>query len=398
MKRSTNRILTTHGGRMPNPSNIQEFQKAKADGEQKRMDEAMKNGIAEVVRKQVDVDVDVLCDGEFWKARDKKYWERFSGVELRPLKPGESASILAVSPERVEPEFKEFYEILNQLGSAPRPGVLSPNILVGTGMKSVIKGPQEYLGPGPMQHDIQIVKAGLAAAGVKPEDCFFPVLGPGWMGHFLWNEYYKTEEEYVYAMANAWRGEFQAVVNAGFILQIDDPGLADKFALFNPPLTIEQYRKHAALRIEATNHALQGIPEEQVRYHTCWGSWHGPHTHDIPFQHIVDLLLKVHAQGYSVEASNVQHMLDWKVWQQTKLPAGKVYIPGVVGHATGNLVENPEVVADRAVTYGKIMGRENVIAGTDCGLGNRTYDVIAWAKFKMLAEGSRLATKELWRK
>jgi 5-methyltetrahydropteroyltriglutamate--homocysteine methyltransferase len=198
-------------------------------------------------------------------------------------------------------------------------------------------------------------------------------------------------------MAAMFQGEYEAVIEAGFILQIDDPGLADKFGMFYPPITVDAFRKHAELRIEATNWALRNIPEDRVRYHTCWGSWHTPHTTDIPFKHIVDLLLKVKAQAYSVEAADVRHELDYQVWEDVKFPPGKIYIPGVIAHKTTS-IEPPELVAHRIVRYATIMGRENVIAGTDCGYGNRVYPDIAWAKMKAMAEGAALASQQLWRR
>ena len=253
----------------------------------------------------------------------------------------------------------------------------------------------EYRGQGAIKHEIEVVKAGIAAAGADVDDCFFPILGPGWLGHFLWNEFYTTEEEYVYAMADFFKGDYEAVVDAGFILQIDDPGLCDKFGLFDPPISVEEFRKHAQLRIEATNYVLSNIPEDKVRYHTCWGSWHTPHTTDIPLQHVIDLLLKVNAQAYSIEAADVRHQLDWKLWEDVKLPDGKIFIPGVIAHKT-TTIEPPELVADRIMTYARIMGRENIIAGTDCGYGNRVYPDIAWAKMRSMAEGAQIASKQLW--
>lgn len=289
------------------------------------------------------------------------------------------------------PEFQEFYEIYDVMGNVPVPGVSVPRQTE----RGTITGPMEYRGQAAIKYEIDLVKAGIAAAGASVEDFFFPSLGPGWLGHFLWNDYYTTEEEFVYAMADFFKGDYEAIVEAGFILQIDDPGLCDKFGLFDPPISIEAFRKHADLRIEATNYALSDIPEDRVRYHTCWGSWHTPHTTDIPFRHVVDLLLKVKAQAYSVEAADVRHQLDWKIWEDVKLPEGKIFIPGVVAHKT-TTIEPPELVADRILTYARIMGRENVIAGTDCGYGNRVYPDIAWAKMRSMAAGAELATRQLW--
>jgi len=235
----------------------------------------------------------------------------------------------------------------------------------------------------------------IARSGAKVEEAFVAVLAPGWLDHFIFNEYCKTEEEFLFALADALREEYRAVVAAGFVLQIDDPGLPDWWDMLKPEPTIEAYRKFARLRIDAVNHALVGIPEEKVRYHLCWGSWHGPHTHDLPLEHIIDLILEVKAQTYSFEAANVRHEHEWRVWQKAKLPAGKMLMPGVVSHAT-NLVEHPALVADRILRYAKIVGRENVVAGTDCGLGGRVHADLVWAKLRTLVEGARLASTSLW--
>jgi 5-methyltetrahydropteroyltriglutamate--homocysteine methyltransferase len=240
-----------------------------------------------------------------------------------------------------------------------------------------------------------MVKAGIAAAGASVEDFFFPVLGPGWLDHFVWNGYYKTEEEYCYALAEITKADFKAVVDAGFTLQIDDPGLLDSWGMITPEPSVEDYRKREAMRIEATNWALEGIPEEQVRYHTCWGSWHTPHTTDLPFEHTIDLMLRVKAAAYSVEAADVRHELDYHLWETTKLPDGKVYIPGVIAHKT-TTIEPPDLVAERIVRYANLMGRDNVIAGVDCGVGGRCYPDIGWAKLAALSEGAALASKQLW--
>jgi 5-methyltetrahydropteroyltriglutamate--homocysteine methyltransferase len=209
------------------------------------------------------------------------------------------------------------------------------------------------------------------------------------------NRYYASQEEFLYAIASAMRTEYRAIVDAGFVLQIDDPGMAENWDAMDPSVTLEQYREYAQLTVAALNHALEGIPEDRVRYHMCWGSWHGPHLTDIPLRDIVDVLLTVRAGAFSVEAGNVRHEHEWKVWREVKLPAGKVLIPGVVSHAT-NVVEHPEVVADRIVQYANLVGRENVIAGTDCGLGGRIHPSLAWAKLQALVDGAQLASHELW--
>ncbi len=246
-----------------------------------------------------------------------------------------------------------------------------------------------------VERDIATFKAALAESGVRPEETFMCVLAPGWLEHFLFNEYYNTDEEYLFALAEAMQPEYKAIVDAGFVLQLDDPGLPDTYDMIVPHPSIEAYRSFAELRVAAQNHALRGSDPSRVRYHICWGSWHGPHTHDLPLKHVADIMLKINAEAYSVEAANPRHEHEWKVWRDTKLPEGKVLIPGVVSHAS-NVVEHPELVADRIVLYADLMGRENVIAGTDCGMGGRVHPQIGWAKLQALAEGAAIATKELW--
>ena len=222
------------------------------------------------------------------------------------------------------------------------------------------------------------------------------VLAPGWLEHFFLNEYYATDEEYIFALAEAMKHEYKAIVDAGFILQIDDPALPDTYDMIVPNPSIEDYRKFAAVRVDALNQALRGLPEDRVRYHICWGSWHGPHTHDLPLRHVVDLMLRITAGAYSLEAANARHEHEWKIWKDVKLPAGKKILPGVVTHST-NLIEHPELVADRIIRFAEAVGPENVIASTDCGLGGRVHPQIAWAKLKTLSEGAALASKQLFK-
>ena len=209
------------------------------------------------------------------------------------------------------------------------------------------------------------------------------------------NEYYKTEEEFLYACADAMREEYKAIVDAGLILQLDDPSVAENWDQINPAPTPEEYRRFTMPRVEAMNHAIRGLPKDRIRFHLCWGSWHGPHVTDIPMEDIVDVMLAINVGGYSFEAGNVRHEHEWRTWQKRKLADGKVLLPGVVSHAT-NVVEHPELVADRIERFAGLVGRENVIASTDCGLGGRVHPEIAWAKLKTLSEGAALATKRLW--
>jgi 5-methyltetrahydropteroyltriglutamate--homocysteine methyltransferase len=312
---------------------------------------------------------------------------------VRPLKLGEPATSRHSTRER--DEFPEFYGEMDKLGTlffVPGEKPMPPMT-----ERVVARGPVKSRGPEAINREIDTFKAAIARSGAKVEEAFIALLAPGWLDHFIWNEYYKSEEEFLFALAEAMRVEYRAVVDAGFVLQIDDPGLPDWWDMLKPEPTVEAYRKFAKLRIDAVNHALAGIPEDKVRYHLCWGSWHGPHTHDLPLEHIVDLILTVKAKTYSFEAGNVRHEHEWRVWQSAKLPADKMLMPGVVSHAT-NLVEHPQLVADRILRYAAIVGRENVIAGTDCGLGGRVHPDLAWAKLKVLAEGAELASKSLWGK
>ena len=392
MQRSSDRILTTHPGRLPNPANHAEVLAAKQAGEWEKFRELTKAGIVEMINKQKELGIDIICDGEFWKGRDQNYFDsRVTGITSRELKPNELPSMMMALRERTSPEFRDFYAIYDRVGNTPRPGVINPPAT----RKWVIVDDVKPVNSGVIQQEIETVKAAIQEAGESIENFFYPVLGPGWLDHNIFDEYHKTEEEYIYSLAELSKHDFKAVADAGFVLQIDDPGLVDTWGMITPPPTVEEYRKRGQLRIEATNWALEGIPEEQVRFHTCWGSWHTPHVTDFPLKDIVDIMLQVKAAAYSIEAADVQHELDWHVWEDTKFPEGKVFIPGVIAHKTST-VEPPELVAERIVRYAKLMGRENIVAGVDCGVGGRCYPDIGWAKLKALADGAALASKELW--
>jgi 5-methyltetrahydropteroyltriglutamate--homocysteine methyltransferase len=388
MKRSTNRILTTHAGRLNGSNELTEAARKIQRGDSTDIEGIMplvRSSMVDVIKKQHDLGIDVLSDGELGKIGFglPYYSRRLTGLSSRPVKEGEAAIMSGNTGERIE--FADFYASLNVGG-----GALGP-----MRDRVVVSGPIKYIGQDEVKQDIEIFKTALAASGVTPEETFMCVLAPGWLEHFFYNEYYETDEGYLFALAEAIGEEYKAVVDAGFVLQLDDPGLPDTFDMIVPNQTIEEYRKFAQLRIEAQNHALRGIAPDRVRYHICWGSWHGPHTHDLPLKHVVDLMLQVNAEAYSLEAANPQHEHEWKVWRDVKLPEGKILIPGVVSHAS-NVVEHPELVADRIVQYASLVGKENVIAGTDCGMGNRVHPQIGWAKFKALGEGAAMASKQLW--
>lgn len=399
MRRSTDRILTTHAGSLPRPPALREAWSKPTEGpqQQSELQALLRASVSEVVAEQRKVAVDIPNDGEFGKpmrsASDPAAWgtyifNRLSG--FGPAPPDAVAPDRAVAGQRMrivglrweQREFSEFYATSN-LGvpsTASRPACI---------------GPISYADNDALRRDLANLKSATDAAGI--EEAFVTSIAPGSLEMFCrgQNGYYSTAESFLDAIAAAVRIEYRAIVEAGFVLQLDDPGLPDTWDMLDPHPTLEQYKRYAMLRVEALNHALAGIPEDRVRYHICWGSWHGPHTTDIPLRDIVDVMLRVKAQAYSVEAGNVRHEHEYKIWREVKLPDGKVLIPGVVSHAT-NVVEHPELVADRILAYAKAVGRENVVAGTDCGLGGRVHAQIAWAKLRALAEGARLASKELW--
>jgi 5-methyltetrahydropteroyltriglutamate--homocysteine methyltransferase len=393
MKRSTDRIRTSHAGRLPVPPGCEDMPMRLFRGE--AIDPAVvAGGLDHVLRQQLDLGIDCVGDGEFWKSRNFAYYSRhFTGIETRPLKPGETGSTRTFTRER--DEFAQFYRDLDATGTifhVPGEKPMPPERV-----RAIATGPIKPKSLGALTQELEAFKGAIARSGHAVDEAFFCVLAPGWLDHFIYNEYYKTDEEYVFALAEALRAEYLAVVEAGFILQIDDPGLPDWWDMIKPAMSVQDYvDKFARMRIEAVNHALNGIPEDRVRYHLCWGSWHGPHTHDLPFEHIIGLMLEVKAQCYSFEAANVRHEHEWKLWQDIKLPDGKMILPGIVSHAT-NLIEHPELIAERIRRFADCVGRDNVIAGTDCGLGGRVHTEIAWAKLGALAEGARLASQSLWR-
>ncbi len=396
MKRSTDRILTTHVGSLPRPDDLMALYRDNAPDE--TLQPRLRAAIGDIVRRQVETGIDVPNDGEFGKAMRSAmdfgaWWSyvypRLGGFELseEQAKQGRAAWTHG-SKERKE--FAAFYAAeASAAASAARQSGSSSAQLYGLRCTSPVK----YIGHDAIRRDIENLTAAARANGV--DEVFMTAVSPATL-QILPNAYYKNAEDYTFALAEAIGEEYKAIVDAGFILQIDDPALVDIYDWwFSMKDDIAGYRKWAAFQVEAVNHALRGIPEDRVRFHICWGSWHGPHRGDVELKDVVDLLLKVKAQAYSVEAGNVRHEHEWKVWQHTKLPDGKVLIPGVVSHAT-NVLEHPELVADRIARFAKVVGRDNVIASTDCGLGGRVHPQIAWAKLQALAEGARLASRQLW--
>ena len=387
MKRSTDRILTTHVGSLIRPQALQDIMRAKQGGEsydQGAYEACLSDSISDVVRRQAEVGVDVISDGEFGKAISWNQYvvERLSGFELRAIPQGFRPG----TPGNDRTRFKEFYAELD----AREP-------MANARMVACI-GPVEYIGQEIVQRDIDNFKAALRGANV--EEAFMPVVAPSSVLPDRKDEYYKGEEDWLAAVTAAMRTEYKMIVDAGFILQIDDARAATAFDRMVPPGSFEDYRRWLAKFVESLNHALEGIPEDRVRYHVCWGSWPGPHVSDVPLRDIVDLILKVRAGAYVIELANPRHEHEWQVWKNVKLPDGKVLIPGVISHAT-NVVEHPELIAERISRFANLIGRENVMAGTDCGFAQgtfyrRVHPTVMWAKFEALAEGARLASKQLW--
>jgi 5-methyltetrahydropteroyltriglutamate--homocysteine methyltransferase len=385
MKRSDRRILTTHSGSLIRPQEVAEFDRARQEGrpvDAQAYDAALKQAVADVVRKQAEAGVDVVDDGEF----SKSSWGTYINQRVSGFKhDAERDMAINYTGQDLE-RFAEFFDAEN--GGQRRRRWRGADVCVE---------PIVYTDKHSIHRDIANVKAAAAAAGV--EEAFLPVVAPASAAFNGVNDYYKTEEEYVYALAEALRVEYLAISESGLILQVDDAVLANAYdELMSKGRDV--YRKWADLRIEALNHALRGIPSDRVRYHLCYGSWHAPHMSDAPLEDIVDLILRVNADAYSIEAANVRHEHEWRVWEDVKLPEGKMLIPGVVTHHTIS-VEHPRLVADRIIRYAQIVGRENVIGGTDCGFQQgarieRVHPSIMWAKLQSLAEGARIASQELW--
>jgi 5-methyltetrahydropteroyltriglutamate--homocysteine methyltransferase len=344
------------------------------------LDERIQRAVQEAVQKQVECGIDVVNDGEMSKTSFSDY----VSTRLSGLAPTAQPYVSPINGRDIH-EFSEYFESRRGFGNRQ-----------ALGYRRVVfqcVAPLTYVGQNAVQTDIANFKAALA--NVEVEEAYLPAVAPGSIEHWLKNAYYKTEEEFLYAIADAMQEEYKAIVDAGFLLQIDDPDLADGWQV-HPHLTLEEYRRVAKLRTAVLNHALRGLPADRVRMHMCWGSYHGPHKYDLPLREFVDIVLQVNADSYSIEASNPRHAHEWRVWEEVKLPPGKQLIPGVVGHCS-DFIEHPELIAERLVTYGRLVGRENIVAGTDCGLGTRVgHAAIAFAKFQAMAEGARLASQRLW--
>jgi 5-methyltetrahydropteroyltriglutamate--homocysteine methyltransferase len=397
MKTSTERILTTHVGSIPRPESVRTLLRARLGGQaidETELAARAAEAVAAVVRHQAEVGLDVVSDGEMSKTSFLAYTDdRLTGFVTTGAATDPSAAPVGTSgfwTRRVDSrrEWRAFREYYTEYLPREMPLASPP---------TTCQGPVAYKGQALLEKDLATFKAALR--GVNVAEAFVPAIAPGMVGRGQ-NRYYPTEEAYVFAIAEALRTEYRAIVDAGFVLQIDDPGLGETWDMLIPAPPLEDYRRMQARNIDALNHALAGIPEDRVRYHLCWGSWQGPHLHDLGLRDVVDLVLRVKAQAYSIEAATPRHSYEWRVWADVKLPEDKVLIPGVIAHTTA-VVEHPETVAERLVTYARLVGRERVMAGADCGfaqgaLFQRQHPTIMWAKFEALVEGARLASQRLW--
>jgi 5-methyltetrahydropteroyltriglutamate--homocysteine methyltransferase len=384
MKRSSERILVTHQGTLPRDQDLREMVVAKEEGQivdEAKLSERLRSAVADLVRKQVEIGIDFVNDGEQAKSGFQYYARvRLAGHEERTYAEGEGPP-----PRNTSARDRLDY-----------PGFFSRG---GTGAysrrRSFVTRPLKYIGHEAVQTDIDNLKA--ATVGKNVAGGVLMAVAPGTIEHWMHNEYYPSEEDFLFALADAMNEEYKAITDAGLIVHIDDPDLADGWQIY-PEMTVAQYREYADVRVEALNRALKGIAPENVILHVCWGSFHNPHTNDLPLSALIDLFFKVNAQGISIEQANPRHEWEWAVFEDVKLPDGKILIPGVVGHAT-DIVEHPELIAQRIVRYANLVGRENVVGGADCGIGSRVgHAEVAWAKLLALAEGARIATKKLWGK
>jgi 5-methyltetrahydropteroyltriglutamate--homocysteine methyltransferase len=381
---STDRILTTHAGSLPRPTDLRDMVLARSRGDaydQGAFDRRLKSAVAEIVRHQIACGLDSINDGELSKSNFTDYVQaRIAGYESRPAEARRRLEITA----RDRTKFPDYFEAT----SNPRARLQSTKPTAPVCVEKL-----RYIGAADLKRDLENFKTALA--GVKVAETFLPSNTPGTIEHWMANEHYKTEEEFVFAIADVMHEEYKAITDAGFQLQIDDPDLPDGWNCL-PRMSVAEYRTYAAMRVEALNHALRDIPKEKVRLHVCWGSFHGPHHDDIPLKDIADIIFRVRAGSYSIEASNPCHEHEWRVFEEVKLPQGATLVPGVIGHYS-DFIEHPDLVAERLVRYGKLVGRENVLAGTDCGIGTRVgHPSICWAKFETMVEGARRATKLLW--
>ena len=413
MSSRADRILTTHTGSLHRPADLEALFGKKLTGEsidENDFEIALRNGVAEIVRKQIDIGIDLIDDGELSKVDFFSYAKyRMEGIEARPLVKSTTsdprlattyinpAAKSVMSSADVRRRFAAFYADTEPPTGAVSPGsVIQLYMPVGTAVENpatyAVVGQLKYK-PREVRRDIANMKAALR--GLSPFGVFMPVVAPSMLATRHVNEYYKTEEEYYFAIADVLHEEYRELVDAGFSIQIDDVSLPGRYRLMMPTEGLQAFQRWADFAVDVLNRATRGLPPERVRYHLCWSSQNVPHTDDAPLEHLMPALLKIDAQGYQIEAANVRHGHDWAVWAESDLPDDKVLMPGVICHAT-NIIEHPDYVAELIMKYADIVGRERVVAATDCGFRWRVHPDIAWAKMEALVEGARVATKKLW--
>jgi 5-methyltetrahydropteroyltriglutamate--homocysteine methyltransferase len=383
------RIRTTHAGALPRSPDLTAMIRERAAGgaiDKAKLDVALSVAVKDTVRRQIECGLDSINDGELSKSNFMHYiTERVSGFEIREYEAGQGPEPLSITA-RDKVKFADYF--VGGRGGFASGGAEAMRRKIRA---YVCINPLTFIGGERVARDIANFQTALPAGAPAQ---FLPSVTLGVIEHFMTNEHYKSQEEFLYAIGDVMREEYLAIIDAGFMLQIDDPDLADGWQMY-PDMSVEAYRKYAMLRVEALNHALRGIPKEKIRIHVCWGSYHGPHEFDLPLKDMVDVLFRVNASQFSIEAANPRHEHEWQVFEDFRMPDGVALIPGVVGHCT-DFIEHPELVAQRLLRYAKLIGPDQVMAGTDCGLGNRTATPsICWAKMDSLVEGARLASKAL---
>ena len=403
MRSSKDRILVSHAGNLPRPDyldNLIDGGKRTEGAKGTNYHELLPKGVQYVVDKQIEHGVDIVNDGEYPKAGSYGGYiqERVSGYTMVPYDPNKPPK-RAGTAERDRRDFPGFFASglwFAGSGGPIRPGFMTPGEVRNTNLRETraCTEPIVYHGQAEVKSDCDNLVAALKG---KDAEGYIAALGPLSLGAGVRNEYYKSEEEYMMAVAAAMREEYKAITDAGLILQLDEPEFCTSW-YFYPDWTVEQYRNYLNSCVEILNESIRGLPEDQIRFHTCWGSGHRPHVNDIELKYIADIMLKINARQYSVEAANVRHEHEYHVWEDVKLPAGKMLMPGVLSHAT-DLVEHPEMIAERLVNYAERVGRENVQTGTDCGIGSRVgHEEVVWAKISAMSEGAAIASKKLWGK
>jgi 5-methyltetrahydropteroyltriglutamate--homocysteine methyltransferase len=388
MRRSDDRILTSHTGRLFKPGS---GWNGMGGPVQTLTDQELRDAVTNMVRAQLDIGMDVVSNGQVGAVGVYNVYEAIDGFETKPVELADGESFLSPNVIRWLPRdmqrFPDFYtSMYERMGRQPDS---SPRFRTRT----CVTGPLKLKTLEPLKRDLQLFKDAMQQTGAA--EGFFCITAPAWTEEFLWNEYYASDDEMVIALSEQMAPLYRTVAEAGVLLQIDDPAIShDWEEVRRPRMNLEEYERFMMLRVEALNAALAGIPEEMIRYHVCWGSWPGMHTEDIPLKDIVKMILKVNAQAYSIEAAKTTHLHEWKVWRDVvKLPESKILMPGVVDHTT-NVVEHPEVIADRIITYANVVGKENVIAATDCGM--RGHADANWEKYRNIVKGAQLASQRLW--